>query len=268
MKASKKSFEEFKKEIPKYGDLKTLDYYEAHLRAYLDIYGMKLLNKTKKIIDIINEEMALTPNPYLDIPIAKFTNEGLLLADVIKILKHFSDDAWQVIRPFPEWCSTTKSKSIILYSHSPCSTDYIAKRDYLYYQNFITFRKALEKILQSENSKKGKLIELKSQIIEFDDDKAIIKIGKLNVALPPYKNEHYFCRSAFEYPAKEPIDWSIIYEKMTGYYEAYYGKSLEIRENWRLVYDTMRAVNERIKEVINTNDNLFTWQEKTLKRNY
>lgn len=111
-------------------------------------------------------------------------------------------------------------------------------------------------------------VKLGSEEIKFNDEKAIIEIGNKKCPLPPYKNEHYFCRAVFEYPVNEPIDWSIIYEKMTGYYETYYGKPPEIRENWRLVYDTMRAVNERIKEIINTDDNLFTWQEKTLKRNY
>jgi len=138
-----------------------------------------------------------------------------------------------------------------------------------------------EKILEKSMEKfKGKIQEAISdkqreeeikQIdkkVTFDDEKATIEIGEQKCPLPPYKNEHYFCRAAFEHPVNEPVDWSIIYERMTGYYEAYYGKPPVIRRNWRSVYDTMRAVNERIKEVINTNDNLFTWQEKTLKRNY
>ena len=52
------------------------------------------------------------------------------------------------------------------------------------------------------------------------------------------------------------------YEKMTGYYEAYYGKPSATRANWRVVYDTMDALNKRIKEVVNTDDELFIWQEK------
>jgi len=111
-------------------------------------------------------------------------------------------------------------------------------------------------------------ISLKSVQISYDDDEPAIKIGKQNVALPPYKNDHYFCRTIFEHTANEPVDWSVLYEKMTGYYKAYYGKPQQTRENWRLVYDAMRSVNTRVKELLKTEDNLFTWQEKTIKRNY
>ncbi|PWB38378.1 MAG: hypothetical protein C3F02_04385 [Parcubacteria group bacterium] len=104
--------------------------------------------------------------------------------------------------------------------------------------------------------------------ISFDDEKITIFVEDRAVPLPQFKNEHYLCRAMYEYKINEPVDWSIIYEKMTGYYEAYYGKPSPTRENWRIVYDAMDALNKRIKEIINTNDNLFTWQEKTIKRNY
>jgi hypothetical protein len=124
---------------------------------------------------------------------------------------------------------------------------------------------------QNKNSfetKSLKKIRLGYQGIEFDDDKATIIIGKQNVALPAYKNEHYLCRAMYEYGVNEVVDWSLIYQKMTGYYEASYGKPQNSRENWRIVYDAMNALNKRVKEAVNTNDDLFTWQEKTIKRNY
>jgi hypothetical protein len=125
--------------------------------------------------------------------------------------------------------------------------------------------------LEFRDSKEKRLplkIRLKSMPIRYDDNEPAIIIGNQRVPLPPFKNEHYFCRAMFEHLPNESIDWSLIYEKMTGYYEAYYGKPLKTRANWRLVYDTMRSVNQRIKEIANTNDNLFTWQEKSVKRNY
>lgn len=128
------------------------------------------------------------------------------------------------------------------------------------------FKKKVEKLQPRESS--ATKTSLKSQEIKFDDDKSLIQVGKQNIPIPPYKNEHYFCRAIFEHAINEPVDWSIIYEKMTGFHEAYYGKPQKTEENWRIVYDTMRAINQRVKDVLNTNDDLFTWQEKTIKRNY
>lgn len=104
--------------------------------------------------------------------------------------------------------------------------------------------------------------------ITFDDDKAQLLIGKKVCQLPPTKNGHYLCRAMFEHPAETPVDWSIIYEKMNGYYEHYYGKPFGNRAQWRSVYDTMLGVNDVVKEVVNTDDDLFTWSEKTIRRNH
>ncbi len=111
-------------------------------------------------------------------------------------------------------------------------------------------------------------VELKTLGVKYNDEKAILEIGSQKCQIPPYKNEHYLCRAMYEHGVSEPIDWSSIYQKMTGYYEAYYGKPQNSRENWRIVYDAVDALNKRIKEIANTNDDLFTWQEKTIKRNY
>lgn len=101
--------------------------------------------------------------------------------------------------------------------------------------------------------------------VEFLDEEAVLKLGAKKCALPPYKNEHFFCRAAFEHQINEPIDWSIIYEKMTGYYEEHFGKSKDTRENQRRVYDAMEAINKRAKELLDI-EILFVWREKTIKR--
>jgi hypothetical protein len=112
-------------------------------------------------------------------------------------------------------------------------------------------------------------ISLKSVQISYDDDTGVIKIGRQNVPLPPYKNEYYFCQVMFEYKPKEPVSWDIIYDKMTGHSTVSGGKKPEpIRENWQKVNDTMKRVNNRIKKIVNTDDNLFSWSEKTVIRNY
>jgi hypothetical protein len=104
-----------------------------------------------------------------------------------------------------------------------------------------------------------------SDKVEFLDEESALKLGEKKCPLPPYKNEHFFCRAAFEQQINEPIDWSIIYEKMTGYYGEHFGKSKDTRENWHRVYDTMEAINKRVKELLNI-EKLFVWQEKTIKR--
>ncbi|MCX6155337.1 MAG: hypothetical protein NT007_14380 [Candidatus Kapabacteria bacterium] len=116
-------------------------------------------------------------------------------------------------------------------------------------------------------------VKLSSVAIKYDDNAAVLYIGDQKCQLPPfknehYKNEHYLCRALFESNKHEMVDWDVVYEKITGYYEAYYGKPADIRNNWHMVYDTMKNINKRIKEAINTDDDLFTWQEKTIKRNY
>ena len=68
-----------------------------------------------------------------------------------------------------------------------------------------------------ENPKSPNKIQLKSTNISYDDDKPALKIGEQTVAIPAYKNEHYFCRAMYEYKKDEAVDWTVVWEKMTGY---------------------------------------------------
>jgi hypothetical protein len=40
------------------------------------------------------------------------------------------------------------------------------------------------------------------------------------------------------------------------------------KEHWRTVYDTVGAINKRIQECVDTEDNWLSWSEKTVKRKY
>jgi len=104
-------------------------------------------------------------------------------------------------------------------------------------------------------------IQLRTAEIKYDDDKATLNINGQKCSIPPYKNEHYLCRAMYEHAIGEPIDWSLIYEKMNG-------EDPKDKEKWRTVYDAMQALNKRIKDGVNADDDLFTWQEKTVKRNF
>lgn len=108
----------------------------------------------------------------------------------------------------------------------------------------------------------GEKVSLEGKVISLDDNKAIILADEKRCSLPPYRNEHFFCRVAFEYPSREPVDWSIIYQKMT------HKEPEETEQNLRTVRDTMYRVNKRIKEVINTEDELFKWRNKSITRQY
>ncbi len=119
------------------------------------------------------------------------------------------------------------------------------------------------KKLSKDNSKKG----TKNQKVEFLEDKSSLVMNDKECQLPPFKNEYFFCVAAYQYPVGEVIDWSKIYETMTGYYAIHFGKPIEKRENWRSVYDTVIRLNERVENVLGIK-NLFVWREKTIKRNY
>ena len=102
--------------------------------------------------------------------------------------------------------------------------------------------------------------------LQFIDKEAVLKINNISIQLPPHKNEHWFCQAAFEYSPNEPVDWDELYEKMSGSYELFFGKPKGTKTNWRKVYDTMEAINNRVVE--RGFSKIFTWQEKTIRRLY
>ncbi len=117
-----------------------------------------------------------------------------------------------------------------------------------------------------QNKSEPKLY-LKNIDISYEDDSAILIIEGKKCQMPPYKNEHYFCRAMYEHKKGEVVDWSILWEKMTGYDATLITPEAK-KENWRTVYDTVNALNKRIKECLKTDDDLFIWKEKTIRRNY
>ncbi len=109
---------------------------------------------------------------------------------------------------------------------------------------------------------------LKGKIISFDAEKAKLCIGDKECQLPPYKNEHYLCKIMFQHPVDEPVEWQDVYDAMARSIEKYSEKVKDTKENRRPVYDAMLAVNGRIKELLNTDDDFLRWQEKTVIRKF
>ncbi|MFA6295245.1 MAG: hypothetical protein WC666_02350 [Candidatus Paceibacterota bacterium] len=106
-------------------------------------------------------------------------------------------------------------------------------------------------------------VYLKDETVSFNDEQSIIQIGKKTCALPPFKNEHYFCQAMFSHLPNEPVDWSLIYKQMNGNHA-----DIADEKHKRTIQDTMYALNNRIKKTVNTDDALFTWENRTVKRNF
>ncbi len=123
----------------------------------------------------------------------------------------------------------------------------------------------IQGISNQKEAKDINKINLSGNTILFDDDKAKIIIGNKECQLPAYKNEHYFCRAIWQHPVNEFVDWSIVFENMD---KTLNSNKKGTEKDKRSVQDTLYAVNKRIKDVIHTEDDLFAWKEKSIKRNY
>lgn len=118
-------------------------------------------------------------------------------------------------------------------------------------------------LLRTDDKKLGEILS-ENLTSSFDDKKAIIKIGKEFVELPQGKNEHCFCRAAFHHSVDDAVDWSEIYEEMTGV--DVFGDKEAAKGKWRVVYDAMEAINGKVRK--QTEAPLFAWSEKTVRRLY
>jgi hypothetical protein len=106
-------------------------------------------------------------------------------------------------------------------------------------------------------------ISLVGKRVWFDDAKSTIFINTTACPLPPAKSEDYLARAMFNRPVAEPVDWSIIHQEMTGNSEVI-GSKIDQKS----LRDTMGRLNERIKEVVCTDDRLLSWKNKSICRNF
>lgn len=125
------------------------------------------------------------------------------------------------------------------------------------------YKKFQEVSSETEAGNKASIIS-----VIFNDEEANLVVDGNVVPLPSFRNEHYLCRAMWRYPMDEFVSWDTIYQEISGYYEQQFGKPSSKRETWRIVYDAMERLNKRINEVTGTKDDLFSWSEKTIKRNF
>lgn len=197
----------------------------------------KLLNQIKLIFQKLKEKGIDAP-----IPFERFTQiiPGLESKFIIRDLEDVLDNA-----------RTRKNMG-----HSVFDILYESLRDTELFLDECIF-KAKHKALFSDKDKKIS----DSAKVEFLDNEPALKCADKKCPLPPFKNEHFLCRVMFEYPINEAVDWSIVAEEMDKLAMSTTGKE-KIK---RSLYDTVRAINERVKEIFGI-DKLFDWTKKTIKR--
>ncbi len=118
----------------------------------------------------------------------------------------------------------------------------------------------LKKVLGHEIKEK---LHLKDVKIDFNDSTHTLTVNDRMCILTPQGNEHDFCRVMFGYEPHVSIDWSEIHHYMVGS-----KSSIGSQKNRKSVQDTMYRLNERIKTEIITDDNLFSWDNNSIKRNF
>jgi len=121
------------------------------------------------------------------------------------------------------------------------------------------FNKLLKQLRDKLNKKKNKLDM--SRVV-FDENKGTLIIGGKKVQLPPFKKEHDLCSALWEYQSQEPVEWTALYEKITG--DDNFQKNKEKKK--RSFRDTVRSINSRIKERLETEKDFLKWQAGTIRR--
>lgn len=152
-----------------------------------------------------------------------------------------------------------------LTSGNPVDPESISRRnrDLIFFQ--IKVLGDIKEKLQENPKATSEGVSLSDKKVVFNDAETSIFVGDVRIKLPAFKNEHTFCRVMFGVPPNQPVDWSIVAENITGEEIGMVG---DIEKKKRTVRDTMYALNERIRTVLNSEDNLFDWKNKTIRRLY
>lgn len=126
------------------------------------------------------------------------------------------------------------------------------------------FRELLKKIRRHYSIESEHKTSLAGLDVTFDPKTSVLAIGDFNVQLPPTKNEDQLCRVLFMHDKGVAVSWDEIATQTTGVIF----DELKPEKHRRPVKDTMYALNRRVKEHLNTDDSLFSWEEKTIRRNF
>lgn len=111
------------------------------------------------------------------------------------------------------------------------------------------------------------LENLQDKSISFDNETGILKIGDKNCQLPPFKKEHFFCGKMFSFRKEEPVDWSLVYQEMRERDPVDF-KGEETAKAKKAVEDAMYSINRRVREIMKTEDDLFSSKNLAIRRNF
>ncbi|MEK7643610.1 MAG: hypothetical protein AAB372_04160, partial [Patescibacteria group bacterium] len=120
-------------------------------------------------------------------------------------------------------------------------------------------------IVERKKEEAQRPISLKGQIIEFDDEKGLIRIGDRVCKLPLHKHEHSLSRVVFRVGPHIPIQSADVYEEMSG---NSIDKVRDKGKALKVVEDAVSRLNFRMKKEIGTKANLLARENKLITRIY
>lgn len=237
---------------------------EKNLKDFWDY--LISIKAVKKVASVSNETfLSVSPGICNDVNVTSGTqnfNDILLGKTKMTTLISSKDDSLKAIKLLPKKMRAKFRRADAL--------DFIGmilayEGEKAVYKPIINKIKALlpkEKISHDSEMQKDNNT-LKNKKVSFNEEFPEIKIGKTTIKLPPNKKEYLFCKAIFKHKKKEAIDWSTIWEDMTG-------EELTMKEprNERYVLDAVNAINKRIKKELQTEYKVFLWQEKTISRQF
>lgn len=124
---------------------------------------------------------------------------------------------------------------------------------------------------KNKNTKKRKkesILEQKKSTLKpsFCLRNNIITLGNKKMSVPFDTKQYYLCKVMFKKKVNELVSWDKLAEGWKGYhFGKYKDKNLVQKDDWREVYDTVRAVNKKSKLNLGI-DKLFIYKDKSVKR--
>jgi len=98
--------------------------------------------------------------------------------------------------------------------------------------------------------------------VSFDDVAGALKVRSKICYFAPDSIEVGLCNYMFRQKARKPIDWEEIYEYIEG------STPMSKVKGRKMIYDTMRRINKKLKKEVGVSEDLFEPQNKTIRRNY
>lgn len=111
-------------------------------------------------------------------------------------------------------------------------------------------------------------ISLLDTKVSYSEKTSALAIDKTIILVPPNTHQSEFCKRLFREDINFPIGWSEVAEYILGKRNDP-SNLFEVKgQEWWTVYNAQRAVNDLVKEKVHTDDELFTFKNNVILRNY